>query len=341
MPEPAATLNTQSNRLTAAAHPTAPSEAADACEMALVAPVRAGEEVFNTYGAGLSNAQLLARYGFMLDGNEHDVVSWDGPEALWRRSGRAPALGRRAAEAARPDTNIPIEEPAVFTLSASTRARVVELYAQIIVKWPADARWNGSEMVFNPTPGTGRDGRDGAQPILAVNADGRVSHGLWVLAALVAHALIDTNIGETAVGDILGALDRAATRQLAREAGIGPALDDQSAEAQIAPDMEPIAGAGARRAFGGACGELGAPYCAASGDGLLAQTLHAWCAARRGRIGARCVTSAELGARLDVSACVVVPLLLGSPPAQGTSVPCPRVACPGDPPWATRRPPSG
>lgn len=33
-------------------------------------------EVFNTYGERLTNAQLLARYGFLLDGNEHDLLDW-------------------------------------------------------------------------------------------------------------------------------------------------------------------------------------------------------------------------------------------------------------------------
>lgn len=34
-------------------------------------------EVFNTYGETLSNAQLLTRYGFILDVNENDSVSWE------------------------------------------------------------------------------------------------------------------------------------------------------------------------------------------------------------------------------------------------------------------------
>lgn len=35
-----------------------------------------GEEVFNTYGEDLSNADLLVRYGFMSDVNENDRVSF-------------------------------------------------------------------------------------------------------------------------------------------------------------------------------------------------------------------------------------------------------------------------
>ena len=37
-------------------------------------------EIFNTYGERLTNAQLLVRYGFLLDGNEHDVLDWSVDE---------------------------------------------------------------------------------------------------------------------------------------------------------------------------------------------------------------------------------------------------------------------
>lgn len=41
-----------------------------------------GEEIFNTYGEGLTNAQLLARYGFTLDVNDNDHIHWDLDEVL-------------------------------------------------------------------------------------------------------------------------------------------------------------------------------------------------------------------------------------------------------------------
>lgn len=56
------------------------SESVDKIEMVSVRPVIVGEEVFNTYGSRLSNAQLLARYGFILEGNEWDTVSWTREE---------------------------------------------------------------------------------------------------------------------------------------------------------------------------------------------------------------------------------------------------------------------
>lgn len=47
------------------------------CEMVTNAPVIPFGEVWNTYGETLTNAQLLVRYGFLLDSNENDIIAWD------------------------------------------------------------------------------------------------------------------------------------------------------------------------------------------------------------------------------------------------------------------------
>jgi len=39
-------------------------------------PIPPHSEVFNTYGDTLTNAQLLTRYGFTLDANENDNLTW-------------------------------------------------------------------------------------------------------------------------------------------------------------------------------------------------------------------------------------------------------------------------
>lgn len=39
-------------------------------------------EVFNTYGETLSNAQLLTRYGFIIDANDNDCVTWTFAEVF-------------------------------------------------------------------------------------------------------------------------------------------------------------------------------------------------------------------------------------------------------------------
>lgn len=47
----------------------------DPCEMVTVEGISAGQEVFNTYGE-LSNAQLLAFYGFALEANKYDRITF-------------------------------------------------------------------------------------------------------------------------------------------------------------------------------------------------------------------------------------------------------------------------
>ncbi|KAL5536933.1 hypothetical protein ACEPAF_756 [Sanghuangporus sanghuang] len=60
-----------------------PSTAADifenTCDMVTNAPILPSTQVFNTYGEHLTNAQLLVRYGFVLDVNENDVIAWSYP----------------------------------------------------------------------------------------------------------------------------------------------------------------------------------------------------------------------------------------------------------------------
>ena len=59
-------------REVARAMPTVEDET---CEMVAAAAIEAGEEVFNTYGQ-LANVSLLAYYGFMLEANELDKVTF-------------------------------------------------------------------------------------------------------------------------------------------------------------------------------------------------------------------------------------------------------------------------
>ncbi|KAK0454087.1 SET domain-containing protein [Desarmillaria tabescens] len=54
----------------------------DHFEMVSNTHIPAHGEVFNTYGETLSNAQLLLRYGFILDVNDNDQVIWDVEELL-------------------------------------------------------------------------------------------------------------------------------------------------------------------------------------------------------------------------------------------------------------------
>ncbi|KAJ7160179.1 hypothetical protein C8R46DRAFT_1107268 [Mycena filopes] len=55
---------------------TIPDEADNFYEMVSNRPIPPHAEVFNTYGETLTNAQLLVQYGFILDGNDNDHLTW-------------------------------------------------------------------------------------------------------------------------------------------------------------------------------------------------------------------------------------------------------------------------
>ncbi|THH06654.1 hypothetical protein EW146_g9543, partial [Bondarzewia mesenterica] len=119
----------------------------DVCEMVTNAPVGAGEEVFNTYGERLGNGELLVRYGFMVEGNENDVVSWT-PEEVW--------------DVAAGDEG---------------RGGVAEA-VEVLRGWGAYAGWEESDLVANV------DVDGGNSRVCCVTGDGAISHGLWVMCAL-------------------------------------------------------------------------------------------------------------------------------------------------------------
>lgn len=61
---------------------TSTSSADSNCEMITVTPITGGQEVFNTYGSELSNAKLIASYGFTLEANPHDICTFTLPALL-------------------------------------------------------------------------------------------------------------------------------------------------------------------------------------------------------------------------------------------------------------------
>ena len=70
-------------------------------------------EVFNTYGETLTNAQLLNQYGFILDVNENDRLSWTFRDVL--RSCCSDSVLQDGVE-------VDIRQLAVFIMDASLRA---------------------------------------------------------------------------------------------------------------------------------------------------------------------------------------------------------------------------
>ncbi|KAG9126999.1 hypothetical protein FRC07_001079 [Ceratobasidium sp. 392] len=172
--------------------PTLPEEASptleDTCDMIINAPVEAGDEVFNTYDSNLPNSVLLARYGFILEGNEYDYLSWDS-------------------------TTLP-QSMQIYTTSCRRDFTRV---------WTADLL-TGTTLVYDPTessatssvhPSSEAHGRGATfVPQYKLNADGLVSIDLWVLVAVTALKITDSNCADTA---LWSRLERLAAAQVYAE----------------------------------------------------------------------------------------------------------------------------
>lgn len=69
----------------------------DTCELVSVRPIAAKQEVFNTYGgSNMTNARLLAFYGFILPANKHDTVSFTFDELVFGFDTKAPGSLRES-----------------------------------------------------------------------------------------------------------------------------------------------------------------------------------------------------------------------------------------------------
>ncbi|KAJ1306806.1 hypothetical protein OPQ81_007792 [Rhizoctonia solani] len=150
------------------------------CDMVMNAPVSAGDEIFNSYDTNLPNSTLLARYGFILEGNEYDYVSWDA-------------------------TRLPP------SMQGCTRA-ILEGLAGI---WTEELL-NDTSLVYDPwnTPGTSvhTDStlyvRSSTEPHYRINSDGLVSVDLWTAAAMCSV--------KAAGGNHLGPISKSPLKELAR-----------------------------------------------------------------------------------------------------------------------------
>lgn len=100
------------------------------------------EEVFNTYGAKLCNAQLLMQYGFTLDPNDNDTVTFDLEEIV-----NSLPFSQGVKEIPYLDDGVPA--PLISTLADSNLICL-------------------------------RDSSNTQAP-LCINSDGRISHQLWLL----------------------------------------------------------------------------------------------------------------------------------------------------------------
>ncbi|KAI0343152.1 hypothetical protein BDW22DRAFT_1241280 [Trametopsis cervina] len=148
----------------------------DTCDMVSNLPIPPHSEVFNTYGEHLTNADLLSRYGFALEGNENDVVSFDMDHL-----------------------------PNVYHDVPGAEGSMIDIARQVLASWPRYERWEHSTLVYQPYVATtahpstplsaATHGRaDGAsvdrrshrtRVHMCVNSDARISHDLWVCCALL------------------------------------------------------------------------------------------------------------------------------------------------------------
>lgn len=179
-------------------------------------PIPPHAEVFNTYGERLTNAQLLARYGFVLEGNDNDTITFAPEDIRELRS----------------------------SFSAAEDA-FVGMVRDALQRWPRYAGWSKSNLVYQPyqdATATARTvspesvverGVDGGPagktaPLhMCMNSDAKISHTFWVCAALLALDMTPTPGTEQGGERTVATLRRLAVRQLYWEAQV----DSQDADA--------------------------------------------------------------------------------------------------------------
>ncbi|CAL1714868.1 unnamed protein product [Somion occarium] len=151
----------------------------DTCDMCTNLPIPPRTEVFNTYGPELTNAQLLVRYGFALPSNDNDVVSWKPDElsnmmnlslsesivSYSSSSGsgiptppphdsfrlQPSFLSKEEASVVEAsDPEVRLRSKAEW-LGVKAKSHYWMLLEEVIHVWPTEARWKGSNLVYNPS----------------------------------------------------------------------------------------------------------------------------------------------------------------------------------------------
>lgn len=144
-------------------------EQEDDYHMVSVSSIPPGVEVFNTYGESLTNAQLLTQYGFILDANEHDVLVWDMEQVL---------------------DFIPDKLITAHDLLRSWKQLCQE-------DWTLAS---GSGIVY--LVNAGAIGNSSC----ALNGDGKISHPLWIIVALISYSQKNSRFSEKTLETLLSHL---------------------------------------------------------------------------------------------------------------------------------------
>lgn len=156
----------------------------DSCEMVSICPIAAGEEVFNHYGSQMSNAKLAVHYGFVLEANDHDLVSYSLLECV-------------AACSAVPPASTTLDPPLASQLE--TLIAVPELLHGLSPDDPLVA-WFPSSGGFDTS----------STSFLSFDADARLSPALALLVAISALSSSSSIPELSHILDFMHALDRTA-----------------------------------------------------------------------------------------------------------------------------------
>jgi N-lysine methyltransferase SETD6 len=123
-------------------------------------------EVFNTYGETLSNAELLTRYGFILDANENDRVTWTFAE-VFNDLDVSPGAAAHGEEA---PTEQSIMERLDNLFTTRSFLRSANESAVLAMPHSEDSTITGSRK----------------SNMLFIDSDGKASVGLWLALLLIA-----------------------------------------------------------------------------------------------------------------------------------------------------------
>jgi hypothetical protein len=244
----------------------------DYYEMVSNAPILPGE-VFNTYGENMGNAQLLAHYGFILDGNEHDTITWSLKEL----------------------------DDIVGDGSASERAhRVARLWQQNIEEWQELLK--DSRLVYSHiSQATGEAWTSGNADVFRLNEDGKISAQLWLYCALLGLDCVDAasrpTDGEELVKLFRDVLDL--QTMLEEEAEKITTADDGGVAPTVSCWTEYFCPNQGQRRFSSS-----SPRGAAIG---VIQAVLALCDTKIGRLGKQGADLENLGDAADVRAQLMVP----------------------------------
>ncbi|BGO99064.1 hypothetical protein NBRC10513v2_000165 [Rhodotorula toruloides] len=154
----------------------------DTCDMVVERAIEAGEEVFNTYGQ-LSNAKLLASYGFLLEANEHDTIDFDLDEAV--------------------NSCLPYATPREVFIQRLTAFQSFTRLLSVDHDHPLLRHSDTTD--------------------LSIDADGRLSTGLWLLAIAAANDAGGTETSQEVVARLAEAVGTLAIERVDEEDGAGAA----------------------------------------------------------------------------------------------------------------------